>query len=114
MTQVPSAGPVAPNAAPPDSTMAPHRGVLILVLGILSITCACFILGIVAWVMANKDLALMAAGRMDSSGRNVTKVGKICGIIGVPLSILQLVGLAIAIPAFIALMHSLQSGGSFH
>lgn len=72
-----------------------HRGVLILVLGILSIVC-CFICGIIAWVLANGDLKEMAAGRMDPSGRGLTQTGKICGIVGIALQIvvlaLQLLG----------------------
>ena len=67
-----------------------HRGVLILVLGILSIVC-CFICGIIAWVLANGDLKQMAAGRMDPSGRGLTQAGKICGIVGIALQIVVLV-----------------------
>ena len=75
------AGPVPPQQ------MAPHRGTLVLVLGILGIVC-CFICGIVAWVFGNTDLREMDAGRMDPSGRGLTQAGKICGIIGVVLAIL--------------------------
>jgi len=70
--------------------LAPHRGVLILVFGILSIVC-CLIFGIVAWVMANKDLSEMAAGRMDPAGEGMTKAGKICGIVGIVLQSLYIV-----------------------
>jgi len=66
--------------------MRPHRGVLILVLGILGLLC-CFILGIIAWVMGSGDLREMDAGRMDPSGRGLTQAGKICGIISVVLAI---------------------------
>jgi hypothetical protein len=68
----------------------PHRGVLILILGILGILC-CFICGIVAWVMGNNDLREMAAGRMDPSGRGLTQAGKICGIVSVVLLIVGIV-----------------------
>lgn len=68
----------------------PHRGVLILVFGILSIVC-CFIFGIVAWVMANNDLREMTAGRMDPNGRGLTNAGRICGIVGIVLQILGIV-----------------------
>jgi len=74
-----------------NSNLAPHRGTLILVLGILGIVC-CFICGIVAWVMGNTDLRQMAEGRMDPSGEGLTQAGKICGIVGVALAI---AGLAI-------------------
>jgi hypothetical protein len=61
--------------------MAPHRGGLVLALGILGIV-ACFICGIVAWVMGNGDLKAMDNGTMDPSGRSITNAGRICGIIG--------------------------------
>jgi len=80
----------------------PHRGTAILVLGIVglvigllgSFCCAIFgiaglICGIIAWVMANKDLKEMSAGRMDPSGRGITQAGKICGIISVILTIVM-------------------------
>jgi len=57
-----------------------HRGALVLTLGILSLV-ICGLLGPVAWVMGNNDLAAMRAGRMDPSGEGVTQAGRICGII---------------------------------
>ncbi|MHC4159933.1 MAG: DUF4190 domain-containing protein [Planctomycetota bacterium] len=80
----------APAEPTQSQPLSPHRGTLILVFGILSIVC-CLIFGIVAWVMANKDLSEMAAGRMDPSGEGMTKAGKICGIIGIALQIVGLV-----------------------
>jgi len=68
----------------------PHRGVMILVFGILGLVC-CFIFGIIAWVMGNGDLREMDAGRMDPSGRGLTQAGKICGIVSVGLALLGLV-----------------------
>jgi hypothetical protein len=62
----------------------PHRGTLVLVLGILGIV-LCGICGIVAWVMGRSDLKEMDAGLMDPSGRGVTNAGKICGIVGTVL-----------------------------
>ena len=70
--------------------MKPHRGTLILVLGILSII-ICGLLGIPAWIMGNCDLAEMTAGTMDPSGRSTTSAGRICGIIGTILLILGVV-----------------------
>jgi len=88
-TQVPVA-PIGPqNTA--QQTLRPHRGTLILVLGILGLVC-CFICGIVAWVMGSSDLKEMAAGRMDTSGQGLTQAGKICGMISV---ILQIIGFVI-------------------
>ena len=74
----------------PQQSLIPHRGVLILVLGILGIVC-CFICGIVAWVMGNNDMREIDAGRMDPTGRGLTQAGKICGMVGVILSIVAIV-----------------------
>ena len=65
----------------------PHRGGAILALGILGLV-VCVICGIVAWAMANTDLAKMRAGRMDRSGESLTNTGKILGIISVVLTVI--------------------------
>ena len=93
-TQIPVA-PAGPQG--PSQAVAPHRGVLILVLGIVGIVC-CFICGIVAWVMGNNDLREMAAGRMDHEGQGLTQAGKICGMISV---IIQVIGLVIYLIAML-------------
>jgi hypothetical protein len=72
----------------------PHRGTLILVLGILGLVICCAPLGIVAWVMGTGDLKEMDAGTMDPSGHGNTQAGKICGMIG---TILAIIGLIIGI-----------------
>jgi hypothetical protein len=72
--------------------MKPHRGTLILVLGILSLL-VCGFLGIPAWVMGNNDLKEIDAGAMDPAGRGNTNAGRICGMIG---TILLVVGFLIA------------------
>jgi len=82
MTQAP-AGDVGPQK--------PHRGVLILVMGILSFVLSCFVFGIIAWVLGNGDLKEMDAGRMDPSGRGLTQAGRILGIINVGLTALVIV-----------------------
>jgi len=87
--------------------LRPHRGGIILTLGILGIVC-CFICGIIAWVMGNSDLREMAAGRMDRSGEGLTQAGKICGMISVILWIIALVIqiLVIALGGGLAMFHS--------
>ena len=85
------------------SQLAPHRGVVILILGICGLGfgfpgCFCcgvlaiipLACGIVAWIMGKNDLREMAAGRIDPSGEGLTKAGKICGIISVILAIVAL------------------------
>jgi hypothetical protein len=81
-----------------------HRGVAVLVLGILGINL--FPLGIAAWIMGAHDLAEMDAGRMDPTGRGLTSAGVTCGIISVVIAIIgSLIGL-VALAA--------ASAGAFH
>jgi K+ transporter len=58
---------------------------MVLIFGIvglvMTLTCACGPLGIVAWIMGNSDLKAMREGRMDRSGEGITRGGQICGII---------------------------------
>ena len=91
--QQPNQPPAAPTVTQPPAQggLKPHRGVAVLVLGILGIV-LCLICGIIAWVMGKNDLKEMDAGIMDPAGRGMTNAGKICGMIGV---IIQCVWLAI-------------------
>jgi len=77
--------------------MKPHRGVLILILGILSFVLCGIFSAIPAWVMGSGDLKQMDAGAMDPAGRGMTQAGKILGMIVVILTILGVV-------VFVALM----------
>jgi hypothetical protein len=70
--------------------MKPHRGTVIIVLGILGLV-VCAPLAIAAWVMGSNDLKEMDAGTMDPTGRGTTNAGKICGIIGTILMVLGLI-----------------------
>ena len=74
--------------------MKPHRGTLILVLGILGLV-VCGPLAIVAWILGAGDLKQIDAGTMDPAGRGLTQAGKICGIIGTILLIISVVIVAI-------------------
>ncbi|HUF61689.1 MAG TPA: hypothetical protein VMN36_06410 [Verrucomicrobiales bacterium] len=74
----------------PSGALQPHRGTLILVLGILGLV-VCFPCGIAAWILANGDLKKMDSGLMDPEGRGNTKVGKILGIIAVALLVLGII-----------------------
>jgi len=75
--------------------MKPHRGTLILILGILGLV-VCGPCGIAAWIMGSGDLKEIDAGTMDPTGRSTTNAGRICGIIATILMIL-------AVLAFIAI-----------
>lgn len=66
--------------------LEPHRGTLVLVMGILGIL-VCFICGILAWVWGNEDVRKMKAGVMDPEGRGATDAGRVLGIISVVLAL---------------------------
>lgn len=82
--------PPLPTLHDMNANLQPHRGTLILVLGIVGLVC-CFPVGIAAWIMGNGDLKAMAEGRMDPTGEGMTKAGKICGIISVILNCLGII-----------------------
>jgi hypothetical protein len=73
----------------------PHRGGLVLTMGVLSL-CFAFIpplglvMGIVAWVMGAGDLSKIRRGEMDPEGQSMTNGGYVCGILGTIGSVLLL------------------------
>jgi len=80
--QVAAAQPdAARRQAQSGSYMVPHRGGLILVLGILGWVFTCPIFSVMAWVMGSSDLREMRGGRMDDSGKGLTQAGHILGMI---------------------------------
>jgi len=81
---------VGPNAAAASpyirpSHYQPHRGVVILILGIIGFVLGgvigCPILSVIAWMMGSADVAEIRAGRMDPEGMGMTQAGRILGII---------------------------------
>lgn len=66
--------------------LLPHRGPVILVLGILGFM-LCFICGTIAYFMGRNDMALMKAGRMDDEGRGLTQAGMIVGLIATIINV---------------------------
>ena len=88
-----------PQVQPQMSTtqaIKPHRGGVVLALGIIGIV-LCFITGIIAWVMGKNDLAEMAQGLRDPEGEGMTRAGMICGIIGVILSAIGILWWLVAV-----------------
>lgn len=74
----------------------PHRGMTILILGIVAI--AFFhLVGPFAWYMGAVDLRKMREGRMDRRGESETRVGYILGIVS---TLLMAVGLIVGIAIF--------------
>ena len=87
-----------------ELAVRPHRGGTVLGLGILGLMSALFFLplGILAWVMGSKDLKAMDGGRVDSSGRSLTQVGRVFGIAATLMWIgwTPLVVLTFCVPGF--------------
>lgn len=71
------------GAAYPEQSQA----TTILVLGILSLICTCFPLGIAAWVMGNRELAAIDSGLRNPENRGTANAGRIIGMIATILGI---------------------------
>jgi hypothetical protein len=67
--------------AAPQIALKPHRGGLILTLGLIGLFVCCP-LCLAAWVMGSGDLHEMDAGMMDPSGRSSTSSGRNIGMLG--------------------------------
>lgn len=95
---------LGPNPYSPNqhgSHLLPHRGGLILTLGILAIVCnIALIPGILAWIFGKGDLAQIKRGEMDREGEGLTTAGMYMGMI---MTILAGVSFVLVI-AFYALM----------
>jgi len=109
----------SPNQQPSGSFNTPYQQNLpnatsVLVLGILSIVCFCWwfsiigiILGIIALVLAGKDLRLYQSNQnlYTLSSYNNLKAGRVCAIIGISiasivfiLTLLFVIGVFMSIP----------------
>ncbi len=90
--------PYAPiNSGGYHPALAPHRGGLVLTLGIVSLFLNCWFLlipGILAWSFGRADLKRMKAGTMNREGESITLAGMILGIIG---TLWPLLGIALVI-----------------
>ena len=77
--------------------MVPHRGGMVLTLGILSIVVSgCLpivprVLGWLAMQYGKQDIEMMDRGAMDPSGRSLATAGRICGIVGLVLGCINTV-----------------------
>ena len=90
-------GPFSPPPWGPWPYAAPvehPRGVLILVLGILSIA-ACALLGPVAWGMGAAALREIDARPGAYSNRSEVRAGEICGIVGTAIIALDVLFVAL-------------------
>jgi hypothetical protein len=84
---VPAGGPAAPDPAGAKSFLVPHRGPLVLTLGILGWVFTCPVFSVIAWVLGSSDLREMREGRMDPSGQGLVQAGHILGVIHTLLSV---------------------------
>ncbi|MEQ1799614.1 MAG: CCC motif membrane protein [Lacibacter sp.] len=84
----------------------------VLVLGILSIV-VCFITGIIALVMAKKEMALYNAnpGMYTPASLSNIKTGRICAIIGI---VLQGVAVLIYLIIFVVALGAIGASGGFN
>lgn len=91
--------------------LAPHRGQLVMVLGIVSLVMIGFIaplgipFGIAAWIMGHGDLKKIKKKEMDPEGESKTNAGRICGMVGTIISA--------AISLFICVFYGLLFGMIF-
>ena len=88
--------------------MKPHRGTLILVLGILSLVGCGIFTGIPAWIMGKNDLKEMDAATMDPEGRQLTNIGKILGMVSCILTVVMICGYVILFGALGGLLMTQQ------
>lgn len=79
----------------------PSQATTALVLGIVGIVC-CQILGIPAWIIGQKELDAIDAGRRDPTNRGTANAAKILGIVGTVLLALSLVWIVLAFAGALA------------
>jgi hypothetical protein len=86
--------------------LKPHRGSVILAFGILGLV-VCQLFGVAAWVMGNNDLREMDSGYMDPTGRELTKTGRILGMVATALMIIPLIVLCffVLVPMVLSALH---------
>lgn len=97
--------------------LEPHRGGLVLTLGIVGLVLGVVglafcplvtstigvVMGIIAWVMGGRDLRAIKEGTMDPDGQGLTQGGWICGIISTILNLIFLISCALMLFGFFAL-----------
>ena len=105
-TPKPTPNPYANPTAMGGLGLQPHRGPLILTLGITSLVCFClFFAAIPAIIMANEDLRKMDNGIMNADGRSITTAGKVIGIVALILN-----GLGFLIQVLFGLLGAVVQG----
>jgi hypothetical protein len=117
---LPAAPPPTPEPAPPTPKVSPlpsiaddrvrrhrrrdvepHRGTLMVVLGVLSFFLCPPLLGPIAWLLATADLKKIRAGLMDPAGESPTHTGRVCGIIATVLGLIGLLLCAFVVGSWV-------------
>ncbi len=95
----PAAPPVMPGALPPPDPTS-GKAVTAMVLGIVSCATFCFcwgvpsmVCGVLAIVLANQAERELASVTSNSPAKGQVKTGRICGIVGLCLGALSLIGI---------------------
>jgi predicted Zn finger-like uncharacterized protein len=91
--------------------LPPHKGVIILILGIVGLV-AFPILCPIAWIMGNIDIKEIRAGRMDPEGESMTNIGRILGIVGTILHGLALLAVCLYFVVMFVIFAALIGGAS--
>jgi hypothetical protein len=100
--------------------LLPHRGSLVLVLGILSIPFAFFgavpgfAMGVAAWMMGARDLREMRDGYLDPMGEGETTAGLVCGIIGSIIGGVFLLGILLYVLVFFCMFGMIFGAAMAH
>ncbi|HEX5678952.1 MAG TPA: DUF4190 domain-containing protein [Alcanivorax sp.] len=81
--------------------MQPHRGTLVLTLGLVSMLLFSP-LGVVAWILGVLELKAMDRGERDPAGRGTAIAGMIFGIIGTVMMVVFLIAAAVFVYAFLS------------
>jgi tetratricopeptide (TPR) repeat protein len=71
--------------------LAPHRGGIILTLGLLSLFCCCFPSGLFALGLGSRDLERMNRGEMNPEGKGMSIAGMVLSVIGLFVSAILII-----------------------
>ena len=86
----------ATAAIPRPLTQLPHRGPLVLTLGVVGLLVFCPVFSVLAWSFGTQDLREMQLGLMDSKGETSTRLGRMLGMVIVLIWVMMFVAGAVA------------------
>lgn len=91
--KIPVAQPVEPSQPSQPSSTGSTRALITLILGVLSLVCGGFVMGIPAIILGHMELKAIKNGEAPKEGEGVAKVGYILGIVGTVLTCLLMLGM---------------------